>query len=104
MDFAPIADVAGEGSALGNRSFGSDPQVVGEMVTNAVGGIEGTGVSASPQAFSGLGSTSEDTHDGRVEITKSLEEMRASDFVPFSAGIEAGADFVMVTHATAPAG
>ncbi len=29
--------------------------------------------------------------------------MRASDFVPFSAGIEAGVDFVMVSHAAAPA-
>lgn len=103
VDFAPVADVAGEGSALGSRSFGSDPQVVGDMVSNAVGGIEGTGVSACLKHFPGLGSTSEDTHDGRVEITKSLDEMRASDFVPFSAGIEAGADFVMVSHATAPA-
>ena len=103
VDFAPVADVAGEGSALGNRSFGSDPQTVGEMVASAVGGIEGTGVSACLKHFPGLGSTSEDTHDGRVEITKSIDEMRASDFVPFSAGIEAGADFVMVSHATAPA-
>lgn len=103
VDFAPVADVAGEGSALGNRSFGSDPQMVGEMVANAVGGIEGAGVSACLKHFPGLGSTSEDTHDGRVEITKSVEEMRTSDFVPFSAGIEAGADFVMVSHATAPA-
>lgn len=103
VDFAPVADVAGEGSALGKRSFGSDPQVVGEMVTNVVSGIEGTGVSACLKHFPGLGSTSEDTHDGRVEIAKSLDEMRASDFVPFSAGIEAGADFVMVSHATAPA-
>lgn len=103
VDFAPVADVAGEGSALGNRSFGSDPQIVGEMVANTVGGIESTGVSACLKHFPGLGSTSEDTHDGRVEITKSLEEMRASDFVPFSTGIEAGADFVMVSHATAPA-
>lgn len=103
VDFAPVADVAGEGSALGNRSFGSDPQIVGEMVASAVGGIEGTGVSACLKHFPGLGSTSEDTHDGRVEITKSLEEMQASDFVPFSTGIEAGADFVMVSHATAPA-
>lgn len=103
VDFAPVADVAGEGSALGDRSFGSDPQAVSEMVTSAVSGIEGTGVSACLKHFPGLGSTTEDTHDGRVEITKSLEEMRASDFVPFSAGIEAGADFVMVSHATAPA-
>lgn len=104
VDFAPVADVAsGEDSALGNRAFGSDPQLVKEMVSNAVGGIEDTGVSACLKHFPGLGSTTEDTHDGRVEITKSLEEMRASDFVPFQAGIEAGVDFVMVSHATAPA-
>ncbi len=103
VDFAPVADVAGEGSALGNRSFGSDPQMAGEMVASVVGGLEGSGVSACLKHFPGIGSASEDTHEGRVEIAKSLEEMRASDFVPFSAGIEAGADFVMVSHATAPA-
>lgn len=103
VDFAPVADVAEEGSVLGDRSFGSDPQMVGEMVAGVVGGIEGTGVSACLKHFPGLGSTTEDTHDGRVEIAKSIEELRTSDFVPFSAGIEAGADFVMVSHATAPA-
>lgn len=103
VDFAPVADVAaGEDSALGSRAFGSDPQLVKDMVSNTVSGIEGTGVSACLKHFPGLGSTTEDTHDGRVEITKSLEEMRASDFLPFQAGIEAGVDFVMVSHATAP--
>ncbi len=105
VDFAPVADVTQEGveSALGNRSFGSDPQIVGEMVSNAVSGIEETGVSACLKHFPGLGSAAEDTHEGRVEIDKTAEEFRAVDFVPFSAGIEAGADFVMVSHATAPA-
>ena len=105
VDFAPVADVTQEGaeSALGNRSFGSDPQMVGEMVSNAVSGMEGTGVSACLKHFPGLGSAAEDTHEGRVEIGKTMEELRASDFVPFSAGIEAGADFVMVSHATVPA-
>lgn len=105
VDFAPVADVTQEGveSALGNRSFGSDPQTVGEMVTNAVNGIEGTGVSACLKHFPGLGSAPDDTHEGRVEIDKTIEELRAADFVPFSAGIEAGVDFIMVSHATAPA-
>ncbi len=104
VDLAPVADVAaGDDSILGDRAFGSDPQLVGEMVANVTGGIEETGVSACLKHFPGLGSTTEDTHDGRVEITKSLEELRASDFVPFQAGIEAGVDFVMVSHATAPA-
>jgi len=105
VDFAPVADVTQEGveSALGNRSFGSDPQIVGEMVSNAVSGIEESGVSACLKHFPGLGSAAEDTHEGRVEIDKTAEELRAVDFAPFSAGIEAGADFVMVSHATVPA-
>ncbi|MCM1266805.1 MAG: hypothetical protein NC302_02775 [Bacteroidales bacterium] len=104
VDFAPVADVAGgEDNALGNRSFGSDPELVKEMAVNVAGGIEDAGVSACLKHFPGLGSTTEDTHEGRVEITKSLEELKASDFVPFQAGVEAGVDFVMVSHATAPA-
>lgn len=104
VDFAPVADVAGgDDSALGNRSFGSDPELVKEMVVNVAGGIEDAGVSACLKHFPGLGSTTEDTHEGRTEITKSLEELKTSDFVPFQAGVEAGVDFVMVCHATAPA-
>ncbi|MBP3475367.1 MAG: beta-N-acetylhexosaminidase [Lachnospiraceae bacterium] len=105
VDFAPVADVVPEGgsSVLEDRAFGSDAQTVGGMVANMVEGIEGTGVSSCLKHFPGIGSASEDTHDGRVEITKTLEEMRGTDFVPFQAGIEAGADFVMVSHITASA-
>lgn len=105
VDFAPVADVTQEGveSALGNRSFGTDPQIVGEMASNVASGIKESGVSACLKHFPGLGSASDDTHEGRVEISKTMEELRASDFVPFSIGIEAGVDFVMVSHATVPA-
>lgn len=100
-DFAPVADVAGSGSsALGERIFGSDAQLVGDMVSNVVEGIEGTGVSSCLKHFPGIGYLAGDTHDGRVETPKTLEEMRNSDFIPFRAGIEAGADFVMVSHVT----
>ena len=99
LDFAPVADVAGaEGSELGNRVFGSDAQAVGEMVSNAVKGIESSGVSSCLKHFPGIGYVEGDTHDGRVETTKTLDEMRNNDFIPFKAGIEAGADMVMVSH------
>lgn len=102
LDFAPVADVAAAGeSALGDRVFGSDAAMVGDMVSNLVDGIEGTGISSCLKHFPGLGSVEGDTHDGREEIEKTLDEMRSSDFVPFQAGIAAGADFVMVSHATA---
>lgn len=104
LDFAPVADVAGSGqSAMGDRVFGSDAQMVGDMVSNVVEGIEGTGVSSCLKHFPGIGEAEDDTHDGRVETAKTLDEMRNQDFIPFKAGIEAGADFVMVSHITVAA-
>lgn len=101
LDLAPVADVAGpDGSEMGDRIFGSDPNLVGDMVANMVDGIEGTGVSSCLKHFPGIGDVDGDTHDGRVETTKTLDEMRSSDFIPFKAGIDAGADFVMVSHVT----
>lgn len=101
LDFAPVADVAGTGqNAMGDRVFGSDARMVGDMVANVVEGIEGTGVSSCLKHFPGIGYAEDDTHDGRVETAKTLDEMRSSDFIPFKAGIEAGADFVMVSHIT----
>lgn len=100
-DFAPVADVSGGGSsALGDRVFGSDAQLVGDMVSNVVEGIEENDVSSCLKHFPGIGYLEGDTHDGRVETSKTLDEMRNSDFIPFKAGIEAGADFVMVSHVT----
>ena len=104
LDFAPVADVAAAGEgALGDRVFGSDAALVGDMVSNMVDGIEGTGVSSCLKHFPGLGGVEGDTHDGKAETAKTLDEMRSSDFIPFQAGIEAGANFVMVSHVTASA-
>lgn len=102
LDFAPVADIAESGNeALGTRSFGEDPEVAADMVSNVVKGLESNGVSACLKHFPGIGSTNEDTHDGRVETKRKLEEMRNSDFLPFKAGIDAGVNLVMVSHVTA---
>lgn len=103
LDFAPVADVVlnAAASPLGKRSFGADPSLCADMVSNVVEGIQGTSVSACLKHFPGIGSSNEDTHEGKVEITKTLEEMKNFDFIPFQAGIDAGADLVMVSHITA---
>ena len=104
LDFAPVADVAdADSSKLGERVFGADAQAVRDMVSNVVEGIEGVGVSSCLKHFPGIGEAEGDTHAGRVETTRTLDEMRNSEFLPFKAGIEAGADFVMVGHITASA-
>lgn len=103
VDFAPVADVvtATDKTTIGDRSFGSDPAVVGQMVQKCAEGIQENGVSACLKHFPGLGDTTTDTHEERVVIEESLEELQATDFVAFKDAIDAGVDFVMVSHATA---
>lgn len=104
VDFAPVADIVtdSQNSIIGDRSFGSDPAAVGGMVAAMVSGIQETGISSCLKHFPGIGATTEDTHKGMASTEKSLEDMKASDFVPFQSGIEAGAHFVMVSHVSAP--
>ena len=100
MDFAPVADVmtVGNNEDIGNRSFGTDPSIVAQMVAAEVDGMQSKGVSATLKHFPGNGSTSANTHYGKAICERTLEEMRKCEFIPFKAGIEMGADAVMVTH------
>lgn len=103
VDFAPVADVlTAEGNPIGDRSFSSDPKVASEMVSAFVTGMQETGISACVKHFPGHGNTEADSHEGMAKTEKTIEEMRETEFLPFQAGIEAGVDFVMVGHITAP--
>ncbi len=105
VDFAPVADVldSADNEVIGNRSFGTDVQLVSGMVKQMVLGLQAQGVSAVLKHFPGHGSTSEDTHESSAKTDKTIEELKSKDLLPFQAGIEAGADFVMVGHLSAPA-
>lgn len=103
LDFAPVADVITEGNtSIGDRSFGSDVGQVSSMVAAAVTGLQSNDVSACLKHFPGLGSTSEDTHDGMAVSEKTLEQFQAEDFPAFQAGIDAGVEMVMVSHLSVP--
>lgn len=104
LDFAPVADIVTDASssAIGKRSFGSDPAMAGDMVSALVGGLQDAGVSSCLKHFPGIGAAGEDTHEGTVTLDKTADDFRASEFVPFRAGIDAGAHFVMVGHVSAP--
>lgn len=100
VDFAPVADVnLNSGNELGSRIFSSDPYVVSLMTANVVNGLQDQGVCATLKHFPGLGAADGNTHyDNYVHIYRTLDELREAEFVAFSGGIEAGADFVMVGH------
>lgn len=104
LNFAPVADINNiEDSYIGDRSYGSDSSVVASMATAMVQGLEENGVSACLKHFPGIGSSVEDTHVGMSDTDRSAEQLRGEEFVVFKTGIDAGVDFVMVSHLSVPA-
>lgn len=103
LDFAPVADLANvENSVMASRSYGSDPAVVSGFVTSMMQGLEEQNVTACLKHFPGIGSSTQDTHDGLASTDRSAEDFRANEFAVFQAGIDAGANMIMVGHMAAP--
>jgi len=100
VNFAPVADVKTSelNEEIGDRSFGSNPDKVSEYVSAFIQGMDKVGVCGTVKHFPGQGSSDGDTHQGSVDIDSSITMLRKNDFVPFQAGIAAGADFTMVSH------
>ncbi|MCL1803751.1 MAG: hypothetical protein FWG30_08975 [Eubacteriaceae bacterium] len=103
VDFAPVADIAysRNASEIGDRSFGSNASLVSKMVEQAVLGMQDAAVSSTIKHFPGYGSAQTDSHLGRSVSSRGLDDFRKEDLLPFSAGIKAGSDFVMVSHMSA---
>jgi beta-N-acetylhexosaminidase len=103
LNFAPVADVIIDqaNTEIGSRSFGTDPELVSKMVIQVVKGLQENGVMATLKHFPGHGSTTADSHKGTSVTIRTLEEMEQVEFLPFIAGMNAGADMVMISHLTA---
>ena len=103
VNFAPVADVRTglENTEIGSRSFGDAPQAVSEMVTNFVRGVQSQGVLAVLKHFPGHGSAVGNAHEGRSISTRGVGQWREAEWLPFQAGLEAGAGMVMMSHLTA---
>lgn len=105
LDFAPVADVYSnpDNPVIGRRAFSSDPEVAAEMVAACVEGFGDSGILCTLKHFPGHGDTATDSHYGAARSDKTLEELENCEFLPFQAGIQAGAGLVMVGHISLPA-
>lgn len=103
LDFAPDCDVvSGVDSVIGSRSFGSDPELCASLAGVIVKSLRAEGVVSCLKHFPGYGSAVTDDHYGTSVLEKTEAELESCDFLPFAAGIEAGAPFVMVSHLSVP--
>ena len=102
LSFAPVVDLGRGNLAIGNRAFSDDPAVVAAFTRTYVEGMLEAGMAATLKHFPGHGSVREDTHFDDAVDDRPLDLIQAEDLLPFAAGIEAGADAVMLAHVVYP--
>ncbi len=105
VNYAPSCDVNinPENPAVGIRTFGGDPKIVGELAAAMVAGIQSAGVAATIKHFPGHGDAAGDSHYGLPSVPHSLERLRQVEFPPFASAIRAGSKMVMSAHIALPA-
>lgn len=104
VDFAPVADVVTnpDNTVIGERSFGDNPKKVSEMVKKMIEGMHDKKLATTLKHFPGHGNTVEDSHYSSATSYKTIEELKECEMLPFSKGIEAGTDLIMIGHISLP--
>jgi len=101
-DFAPVVDT-GFGAAIGERSYGDDPELVARMGAAAVRGFESAGVVSAAKHFPNHGAATADSHVSLPVVRHDKETIESYDLPPFRAAVGAGVPMVMAGHLVYPA-
>jgi beta-N-acetylhexosaminidase len=103
-NFFPVADVNSNPAnpIINTRSFGEDPQQVGDLVAAYIRGARTNGMLTTAKHFPGHGDTATDSHLGVAQVTGNLARLQSVELPPFRKAIEAGVDSVMVAHVSVP--
>ena len=104
VNFAPCVDInsRSDNPVIGVRSFGCDAERVARHGRAWVAGLQSTGVAASAKHFPGHGDTAQDSHVSLPVVSRSLDELRSRELLPFAAAIEAGCRVIMTSHILVP--
>jgi beta-N-acetylhexosaminidase len=104
-NFFPDVDVNSNPAnpIINTRSFGEDPQQVGELAAAYIRAARANGMLTTAKHFPGHGDTATDSHLGVAEVTGNKAHLESVELPPFRRAIAAGVDSVMVAHVTVPA-
>src|SRR3954468_2362315 len=96
-------DIEPNNPIVGTRSFGADPEQVGDYAAAWIDACQAEGVLACAKHFPGHGRTTVDSHKELPRVGVSAETLHATDLVPFRYAIERGVASVMSAHVAFPA-
>jgi beta-N-acetylhexosaminidase len=99
LDFAPVLDVDTNprNEVIGDRAFGSDPELVARHGRAFAAGLADAGLLACGKHFPGHGDTLEDSHFDLPALAHDLERLERVELLPFrAAASELGS--IMTAH------
>lgn len=98
VNFAPVCDVSqNPEDYIYSRTLGQDGEQTAQYVRAVVEEMAAQNMGSVLKHFPGYGG-SRDTHTSIAQDDRPYEDFVRSDFLPFQAGIEAGASMVLVSH------
>ena len=105
LNYAPIVDIHTNPAnpVIGKRAFGEEVEIVVESARNFLLALEREGIIGCPKHFPGHGDTNVDSHYGLPVVSRSLNELRQRELLPFAAMVQAGARIIMSAHILYPA-
>ncbi len=98
LNLAPVVDVSqNPKDYIYSRTLGENTSFTSEFAKTVISASKEGKVSYTLKHFPGYGSNL-DTHKGSSEYDKSYEEILKNDLPPFIAGIDEGAEAVLISH------
>lgn len=98
MNLSPVADISDKpGAFMYDRSLGEDACTTAEFVCRTAKISADYGVGSVIKHFPGHGNNT-DTHFYTTRDTRSLEELKENDLIPFQAAMDDGYSAVMIGH------
>ena len=100
LNLAPVVDVSTNSSDyMYKRALGENTDLTSTYAKTVINASKGLGVSYTLKHFPGYGNNA-DTHTGSVTDNRTYDDIVKNDLPPFEAGINEGAEAVLVSHNT----
>ncbi|HEY0075109.1 MAG TPA: beta-N-acetylhexosaminidase [Abditibacteriaceae bacterium] len=101
MNLAPVLDVVTtprRRGVIGDRSFGSDPQLATQWGGEYIRELQKQNVIATAKHFPGHGATAVDSHLSLPVVSLGDKELQSTHIAPFRAAVENGVGAIMPAH------
>jgi beta-N-acetylhexosaminidase len=104
LDYAPVLDIHTnpENPVIGDRALAEKADDVARLGAAVVQALQSDGIAACGKHFPGHGDTSTDSHLELPLVEHPPDRLRAVEFLPFKAAIEAGVATIMTAHVLVP--